>query len=234
MYHVRRLFFALVAVTLAFSLRAPAVLAVSPELSFDYWMSRLAREDRAGTQITRTSRSSSQILAQLDLDLTSRLGVAGELAATPDEVSSTFHEITDGSEVSPSVGYRVEAAYRLPLLGAGVGPTYVHSVLPQEGKPPVEVSGLGGLVQGGFDLSDRVRLVGSLRHLPRVEVREDGQDRQGSYTQFQVGASLNLWRGLEIQAGYRQEETKIPNPDAGLQERAYQQNGYTLGLAYRF
>ncbi|HEY8531321.1 MAG TPA: hypothetical protein VIL08_03650 [Limnochorda sp.] len=234
MYHVRRLFFALVAVTLAFSLRAPAALAVSPELSFDYWMSRLAREDRAGSQITRTSRASSEILAQLDLNLTSRLGVGAEMAATLDEISSAFHELTDGSGVSPSVGYRVEAAYRLPILGAGVGPTYVHAVLPQEGRPPVEVSGLGGLVQGGLDLSDRIQLEGSFRYLPKVEVREDGQARQASYTQFQVGASLNLWRGLEVQAGYRQEETEIPNPEVGLQERAYQQSGYTLGLAYRF
>lgn len=231
---LRRLFFAIMAVTLAFSLRAPAVLAVSPELSLDYWLSRLAREDRAGTQITRTSQSTSQILAQLNLDLTSRLGVAGELATTPEQVSDTFQEIRDGSATWPPLGYRVEATYRLPLLGAAVGPTYVHAVLPQADRPAVELSGLGGLVQGGLSLSDRVRLEGSVRFLPQVEVREDGLVRQGSYSQFQVGANVNLWQGLEAQAGYRQEQTEIPNPDQDLQERGYQQSGYTLGLGYRF
>lgn len=231
---IRRLLFALMALALAYSLRAPAVLAVSPELSMEYWLSRLAREDRAGSQITRTSEAAPQLLAQLGLELTPRLTVAGELATTPDQVAQTVDGLADGAATWPVPGYRVEATYRLPLLGAAVGPTYVYSVLPEGEDSPVTVTGLGGLVAGGVNLSKRVRLEGSVRHVPQAEVLEAGRTRQGTYTQFQVGASLNLWRGLEAHAGYRQEQTEIPNPAEGLQERGYQQSGYTLGLAYQF
>lgn len=232
---MRRLLYAIFAIAIALTMRAPAALAFSPELSLEYWWSRIAREDRAGDQITRTTRSLPHLIAQLDLDLTSRLGLNAELVAPPEELAETVDQMTDGSGDRPALGYYLDATYRLPIIGAGVGPTYVHSVLaPQADEPVAEVGGLGGVAEGRLFLSDRVRLEGALRYLPDARVRGDAQEQKGSYTGYEVGVNLGIWQGLEAQAAFRQERAVVSNPMPGVQERAYQQSGYTLGLGYRF
>src|SRR5690606_6969841 len=136
-----------------------------------------------------------QLLAQFGLELTPRLTLAGELATTPDQVAQTVDGLADGAATWPGPGYRAQATYRLPRLGGAGGPSYVSSVLRAGEVSPGTVCGVGGRGAGGVRLPKRVRLEGSVRHVPQAEVLEAGQTRQGTYTQFQVGASLNLWRG---------------------------------------
>ncbi|BAS28671.1 hypothetical protein [Limnochorda pilosa] len=232
---MRRVLYAIVALALAIALRAPAALAFSPELSLEGWWSRIAREDRAGDQISRSSRSLPQAALQLDLDLTSRFGLEGELVAPPERLAGIVDRVTGDADSWPPLGYRVDATYRLPIIGVGVGPTYVHSVLaPKADEPVVEVGGLGGVATGSASLSDRLRLTGSVRHLPDAVVREAGEAQKATYTGYRVGAGLTVWHGLEAQVTYRQERVAVPNPMPGVQERTYQQGGYTLGVGYRF